>query len=131
MEREKAAAEMGVRWPRILVLAAALFFLFNLADVISTWLVISSGKGVEANPIVLLQGGPFTPTALIMKLAVIPGAILGLAWLFARKWKAPKLAIATVLPSAIGLAAVTAHNLMIALAGKKPKPLKERKEVEA
>jgi Domain of unknown function (DUF5658) len=117
---------MQVNGSRTLVVAAALLIIFNLTDVLTTWFGISSRKAVEANPLVIAMGGPFSPLALTIKLLVAPGIILTAAWLLAHRWKDPNLAIAAVLPNAVGLAAVTAHNLMIAIAGKKPKPVKRR-----
>ena len=115
---------------RVLIAIAALFLIFNLTDILTTWIAISSGRGVEANPLVLLEGGPFSPLSLVLKLLVIPGIVLTGAWLIAHKWKDPNLALAAILPNTIGLAAVTAHNLMVTIAGKKPKPIR-RKVVEA
>jgi hypothetical protein len=119
-----------VKSSRVLIAIAALFLIFNLTDILTTWIAISSGRGVEANPLVLLEGGPFSPLSLVLKLLVIPGIVLTGAWLIAHKWKDPNLALAAILPNTIGLAAVTAHNLMVTIAGKKPKPIR-RKVVEA
>jgi len=118
---------MQVKSFRILVVAAALLIIFNLTDTLTTWLGISSGRAVEANPLVIAMGGPFSPLALTVKLLVVPGLVLTVAWLLAHRWKEPNLAILAVLPNTIGLAAVTAHNLMIAIAGKKPKLIRRRR----
>jgi len=107
---------------RRLVAASLLFLACNAADVLTTWLAIRSGKGAEANPLILLSGGPFSPLALTLKLVIVPGIILAVAWLLWRISKQP-LAFVAILPSAVGLAVVSVHNLMIAIAGKKPKPV--------
>ena len=109
---------------KILVAAAILFLIFNLTDLLTTWIGISSGRAVEANPIVLLEGGPFSPLALTLKLLLVPGVVLTVAWILAHRWKDPNLALLAVLPHTVGFAAVTAHNLMITIAGKKPKPIR-------
>ena len=114
-----------MRSSRVLVAIAALFLIFNLTDILTTWFAISSGRGVEANPLVLLERGPFSPLSLVLKLLIIPGIILTAAWLIVRKWKDPNLALVAILPNTIGLAAVTVHNLMVTIVGKKPKRLRE------
>jgi Domain of unknown function (DUF5658) len=98
----------------IIIILAAILLALNLADIISTWIALSTGNGVEANPLVLLLGGPFSPAALLLKLVVIPGAILGVAWWIARQWKYPKLAMATVIMPAAVFAAAVANNVMVA-----------------
>ncbi|MGA2971889.1 MAG: DUF5658 family protein [Candidatus Bathyarchaeia archaeon] len=98
----------------ILIILAASLLLLNLADVASTWIAISTGKGIEANPIVLLLGGPFSPVSFFMKLVVIPAAILCFAWWLARWSKDPRLAIATLIMPAGVLAAAVANNVMVA-----------------
>ena len=74
----------------ILIILAVILLALNLADVVSTWIALSTGRGIEANPIVLLLGGPFSPAAFFLKLVVIPGAILGVAWYLARRFKDPQ-----------------------------------------
>ena len=98
----------------ILVALAAILVALNAADTISTWIVISTGKGVEANPFVLIMGGPFSPVELVMKLVVLPAAILTVAWWLFHKLKAPRLAMLAIIPTALGLGVVVANNVIIA-----------------
>ena len=49
-------------------LLAGAFLVLNLADAVSTWISVSSGKGVEGNFLVLMLGGPFSAPALFLKL---------------------------------------------------------------
>lgn len=98
----------------ILIILAASLLILNLADVVSTWIVLSTGRGIEANPFVLLLGGPFSPTAFLLKLILIPGAILVVAWYLARRFKDPRLGIATIIAPVAMYAAVVANNVMVA-----------------
>jgi hypothetical protein len=98
----------------ILISLAAILLLLNLADVVSTWIALSTGRRIEANPIVLLLGGPFSPLSFFLKLVVVPGAILGVAWYLARRFKDPRLGMATLVAPAAMYAAVVANNVMVA-----------------
>ncbi len=97
-----------------LYILAAIFLAVNTADVVTTWIGVSSGKAVEANPIILLLGGPFTPLALFVKLALIPTAILGLSWWLARRTKEPRLGMAAIIAPAITFGTVVANNVIVA-----------------
>lgn len=97
----------------LLVLVASLLTL-NLADVVSTWIALGTGKGFEANPFVMLLGGPFSPNALFLKLVLIPSAILGLAWYLARRFKDPRLGMAMFVAPVAMYAAVVANNVIVA-----------------
>jgi hypothetical protein len=99
---------------QVLIILAAILLSLNLADVVSTWIAISTGRGIEANPFIILLAGPFSPIALFLKLAVVPGAILGVAWWIARRSKDPRLAMATIIAPVAMYAAVVANNVMIA-----------------
>jgi hypothetical protein len=117
----------------ILIILAVSLLAFNAADVVSTWIAISSGRGMEANRFILQLGGPFTPIALLLKLVIIPGAILGFAWWLAYRWKAPEVAAATILVPAAMYAGLVANNIMVAakkvekVAKKVKKTVVERK----
>lgn len=99
----------------ILIILAAVLLTVNLADVVSTWVaLLVTRRGVEANLIVLLLGGPFSPAALILKLVVIPGVILVVAWYLTRRFKDPRLGIATIIAPVVMYAAVVANNVIVA-----------------
>lgn len=99
----------------IIILAISLLAL-NLVDVASTWIALFvTRRGVEANPIVLLLGGPFSPAALFLKLVVAPGAILVVVWWMARRAKDPRMAMATLIVPVAMYAAVVANNVMVAV----------------
>jgi predicted permease len=98
----------------ILIVLAALLLVLNLADVVSTWIALSSGRGIEANPFILFLGGPFTPIAFTLKLVVVPAAMLGVAWYMARRFKDPRLGMATLIAPAAMYAAVVANNVVVA-----------------
>lgn len=110
-----------------MALIVAMLLILNFADFVSTWITIASGKGVEANPIVIMLGGPFSPTALFLKLVAIPAAIVTGAWLLTRKGKDPRLAMATVIMPAIVFGTAVANNVIVA-AKKVKKNAKESKE---
>ena len=114
----------------ILIILAISLLALNLADVITTWVAISTGRGIEANPLVLLLGGPFTPLAFFLKLIVVPGAILGVAWYLARRFKDPRLGVATIIAPVAMYAAVVANNVMVA-AKKVEKTTKKVKKTVA
>ena len=97
----------------ILIVLAISLLALNLADVITTWVAVSTGRGVEENPFVLMLGGPFTPAALFLKLIVVPGAVLSVAWYLARRFKDPRLGMALIAPVAM-YAAVVTNNVMVA-----------------
>ncbi len=97
----------------LLVLAASLLTL-NMADLATTWFLISNGKGVEANPIILLLGGPFSPLELLMKVAVFPATVLGIAWWLAHKSKDPRLGIAAIIPATVMIGTAVANNVIVA-----------------
>ena len=78
---------------------AAAFLVLNLADVVSTWISVSSGKGVEGNFLVLMLGGPFSVPALFLKLFVVPGRHPGVAWWVSRRLKDTRLGMAAILPA--------------------------------
>lgn len=103
----------GLKKSRILAIAAAALLLLNLADVVSTWIAVSTGKGVEANPLVLLLGGPFSPVSFFLKVVVIPAAILSVAVWMARRSNL-KLAMATILLPAAVFATAVANNVIVA-----------------
>jgi hypothetical protein len=111
----------------ILIILAISLLALNAADVISTWIAVSSGRGVEANPIVLVLGGPFSPLSLLMKLVVIPGATLGFAWWLAYRWKEPRLAMATIVVPAAMYAGLVANNIMVATKKVKKTAMKAMK----
>jgi hypothetical protein len=98
----------------ILIILAAAVLVLNLADVVSTWIALSSGRGVEANPFVLFLGGPFSPLSLYLKLILIPAAMLIAAWYLAHQFKDPRLGIAAFITPAVGYAVVVANNVMVA-----------------
>jgi hypothetical protein len=97
-----------------LVFLAVALLAFNLADVVSTWIGIASGKGVEANPVVLLLGGPFSPLSLFLKVVVVPAAILGVGYWLGRRFKDPRLGMAVIIPPAVAFAAAAANNVIVA-----------------
>lgn len=98
----------------ILIILAVSLLALNLADVVSTWIAINTGRGIEANPVMLLLGGPFSPMAFFLKLVAVPCAILGIAWYLAHRFKDPRLAMATVIMPAAVFAAAVANNVMVA-----------------
>jgi hypothetical protein len=85
----------------------------NFADFLTTWIGISSGKGVEANSFWIALGGPFSPPAIFVKLAVVPAIILGVAWGIVRKFEDPRLAIVTIIPATVVLAHAVANNVQV------------------
>ena len=97
----------------ILIALATILLALNAADVVSTWIALNTGA-IEANPLVLLLGGPFSPIALFLKLAVVPGTIIGVAWYMARRFKDPRFGIATIAAPVAMYAAVVANNVMVA-----------------
>ncbi len=109
----------------LLYILAAILLAVNTADVVTTWLGVSSGKAVEANPIILLLGGPFTPAALFVKLALVPMAILGLSRWLARRTKDPRLGMAAIIAPAITFGTAVANNVIV-VAKKVKKNAKER-----
>jgi hypothetical protein len=115
----------------ILIILAVSLLAFNAADVVSTWIAISSGRGMEANRFIIQLGGPFTPIALILKLVIIPGAILVVAWLMAYRWKTPEVAAATILVPAAMYATLVANNVMVATKKVKKTALKAVKNAGA
>lgn len=115
----------------ILLLLTVGLLVFNAADVVSTWIAISSGRGMEANRFIIQLGGPFTPAALLLKLVVVPGAILGIAWWMAYRWKAPEVAAATILVPAAMYAGLVANNVMVAAKKVKKTALKAMKDAGA
>jgi hypothetical protein len=96
-----------------LYILAVVFLAVNTVDVVTTWLGVSSGKAVEANPIVLLLGGPFSPAALFVKLALIPTAILGVTWWLAHRMKDPRLGMAALITPAIIFGTAVANNVIV------------------
>lgn len=115
----------------ILILLAAILLALNLADTISTWIVISTGKGVEANPFVLIMGGPFSPLELVMKLVVFPAAVLTVAWWLFHKLKEARLAMLAIIPTAVGLGVVVVNNVMVAAKKVEKTAKKARKRAKA
>jgi hypothetical protein len=97
----------------ILIVLAIILLALNAADVVSTWIALNTGA-IEANPLVLLLGGPFSPIALFLKLIIIPSVILGVAWYMACKFKDPRLGIATIVAPVVMTAGVVANNVMVA-----------------
>jgi len=112
----------------ILIILVVALLILNLVDVVSTWIALSTGLGVEANPLVLLLGGPFSPIALFLKLIMIPTAILGVAWYMARKDL--RVGIVTIAAPVALYAAVVANNVMVA-AKKVEKTAKKVKKTVA
>jgi hypothetical protein len=106
------------------VLAATLLVL-NLADVVSTWISVSSGKGVEGNFLVLMLGGPFSAPALFLKLIVVPAAIVLAAWGVSRRFKDTRLGVAVILPAVAVYVVAVANNVIVA-AKKVKKIARER-----
>ncbi|MGD0175820.1 MAG: DUF5658 family protein [Candidatus Bathyarchaeia archaeon] len=98
----------------ILIILAISLLALNLADVVSTWIAVSTGRGIEANSIVLLLGGPFSPVAFLLKLVVVPAAILGIAWYLACRFKDPRLGMATIIAPTAMYAVAVANNVMVA-----------------
>ena len=98
----------------ILIILAAILLTLNLADVISTWVAVSTGRGTEGNPFMLLLGGPFSPAVFFLKLVVVPAAILGVAWWIARRWKDPRLGMVAIIAPAAVYAAAVANNVIVA-----------------
>lgn len=94
------------------LLVAALLTL-NFADFATTWLGVTSGKGIEANPSWLMLGGPLSPFALFLKLVAIPGLILAIAWLLTSRSRDMRPALVAILPAATILAATVTNNVMI------------------
>jgi hypothetical protein len=113
----------------ILIILAAILLALNAADVVSTWIAVSSGRGIEANPIVLLLGGPFSPIAFFLKLAVVPGAILAVAWWIAHRTKNPRLGMATIIAPAIVYATAVANNVLVAAKKVEKTAMKVKKTV--
>jgi hypothetical protein len=97
----------------LIILAVALLSL-NMADLVTTWFVISSGKGIEANPIALMLGGPLSPVELFLKVVAFPATVLGLTWYLARKFKDPRLGMVTLLAPVVVYATAVANNVMVA-----------------
>jgi hypothetical protein len=103
-----------VKTRTILIALAAALLALNIADLATTWFMISNGKGVEANPIVLFLGGPFSPLEIFLKVVVFPTTILAIAWWLAHKAKNAKLAVAAMIPPVIVMGAVVANNVIVA-----------------
>jgi hypothetical protein len=89
------------------------FLILNFADFATTYIGITSGKAVEANPIWFALDGPLAPAAIFVKLAVIPAFILGTAWLLWRRFKDSNLNMAVIIPASAVLAGVVANNVII------------------
>ena len=109
----------------LLYVVAAILLTLNTVDVVMTWFGVSSGKAVEANPIVLLLGGPFSPVALFVKLVLIPTAILGVTWWLVRRTKEPGLGMAAIIAPAIVFGVAVANNVIV-VAKKVKKNARER-----
>lgn len=98
----------------------------NLADVASTWFVISSGKGVEVNLVVLFLGGLFSSISLPLKIVGVPVIILATAWWLTHRSEDPRLGIATIIPPVIVLGSVVANNVVVAAKKVKKTVARER-----
>jgi hypothetical protein len=108
---------MRVLWrngKKILISAAAALLTLNLADLITTWYVVGSGRGVEANPIAGLLGGPFSPLELVLKVVVFPVSVLGVAWWLTRRFKDSRPAMVAIIAPAAVYAAAVANNVIVA-----------------
>ena len=97
----------------ILRLLAAALLVLNFADFATTYVAVISGKGVESNPIILLLGGPLSPQAIFLKLILIPGIVLGVAWWLARKLKDPRPSMAAIIPVATIFGYAVANNVLV------------------
>lgn len=95
-------------------LLAGAFLVLNLADAVSTWISVSSGKGVEGNFLLLMLGGPFSAPALFLKLFVVPASILGVAWWLANRSKGPRLGMAAIVVPVVVYAVAVANNVIVA-----------------
>ena len=49
-----------------------------------------------------------------MKVALVPVAILGVAWWLVRRFKDPRLGVVTILPSLVPIVAAVANNVIVA-----------------
>lgn len=107
-------------------LLAAVLLVLNFADFATTWVGVSGGKGVEANPFWAMLGGPLSPLGVFVKLLLVPGIILGSAWWLTRKFKDPKVAMAAILPATTIFAHAVANNVLVIV--KKARKIIGRKE---
>lgn len=110
----------------VLYLVAVILLVLNLADVVSTWVVISNGKGYEANPVLHILGGPFSPAALFLKLFIVPFALVGMAWWVGHRANGAKAGLLTIIPATVVYGAAVANNIIVA-AKKVKKNALERK----
>ena len=108
------------------ILTAVLLAL-NFADFISTWIAIDAAKGAEANPFILMLGGPFSPPVIFVKLVLIPVAILSVVWWVTRYMNA-RIGVAALIPAAATLAGIVANNVIV-IAKKVKKTTKKVKKV--
>jgi hypothetical protein len=98
---------------RKLYLVAAALILLNFADFVSTWIIISSGRGYESNPVVIYFGGPFSPLAIFVKLILIPTVTIGIVLALTRKGPAVKMGTLGLLPAVVVLAGTVANNVVV------------------
>lgn len=98
----------------ILYMVAVILLVLNIADVVSTWVVISNGKGYEANPFLQILGGPFSPPILFLKLFIIPIAMIGMAWWVGRRAEDARAGLLTIIPATVVFGTAVANNVMVA-----------------
>jgi hypothetical protein len=109
-------------------LLAALVLGVNYADFATTYIIVTSGKGFEANPLVNLVGGPLSLSGITLKLVVIPALVLGVTWWATRDASNALPGITAILPVAIGLSAAVVNNVLVMT--KKVRKTVDRKKKE-
>jgi hypothetical protein len=110
----------------ILQLLAAAALAVNYADFATTYIAVTSGKAVEANPFVVLIGGPLSLPGITLKLVLIPALIVGATWWGTRRSSNLLPSMAAILPVAIGLGVAVANNIIVIT--KKVRKTVERKK---
>ncbi len=96
------------------VLAAVLLVL-NFLDFFFTWVAISVARGAEANPFILMLGGPLSPISILMKLVVVPGVVVGAVWwLTTHRSKDTTFGVAAIIPAVAVYAGTVANNVLVA-----------------
>jgi hypothetical protein len=104
---------------RLYVILAAIFLTVNESDFVTTLIGIVSGRGVEANPSMMLLGGPLSPAQILVKLVVGPTLILGLGYVLAAKFRDARITLSLIVPTIVAFSYAVANNVLVCIAGKK------------
>ena len=95
------------------MVAVTALLVLNFLDFLTTYVGLTYFEDLESNPVELALGGPLSPLAILLKLAVFPGLVLGVAWFLWRKFKSPLPALGLIVPPAIMFASCVANNVLI------------------